>query len=151
MWNFGVKGKDGVPSSCPHIGLVLDYDFAVREKSTKLMNIGNEFQKSLETSMADSDLKLQKFTAIFSCEVNSSDCRALSAPGGFPTSTPSCSGGSKRPNFTTHESHTNRVVERTSASRLQAHEALYRATNGSTLSSGVAQWPPFWYPPPGRG
>jgi hypothetical protein len=42
--------------------------------------MGNDFQKALELSMADGDLRLQKFSGVFSVEVNSKDCQALSAP-----------------------------------------------------------------------
>ena len=56
------------------------------------------------SSTADTDLKLQKFTGIFSCEVNSSDCRALSAPG-LSDIYPQLQRGSKRPNFATRDVH----------------------------------------------
>ena len=45
------------------------------------MNLTSDFQRALETALADSDLRLMRFTSVFTCEVNSAECRALSAPG----------------------------------------------------------------------
>ena len=67
--------------SCPTIELVLDYDTAVRTRQAKLLNLGHDFQKALETAMADSDIRLQHFMGPFTCAVNTQECRALSAPG----------------------------------------------------------------------
>ena len=64
VWGFVVKDRDGTPISCPHIGLVSGYDMAVRERQARLMNMGNDFQKALELSMADGDLRLQKFSGV---------------------------------------------------------------------------------------
>ena len=81
VWNFVVKGRDGVPVSCPHIGIVTDYDIALREKQAKSMNAGHDFQVALQNAMADQDLRMQKFMGPFTCEVTSSECKALTAPG----------------------------------------------------------------------
>ena len=67
VWNFVAKGKDGVPISCPHIGHVQEYDFALRERQAKLMNTGHDFQKALEKAMAGADLRMQKFMGPFTC------------------------------------------------------------------------------------
>ena len=49
VWNFCIKGKDGAPISCPTIGLILDYDLALRTRQAKLLNLGFDFQDALET------------------------------------------------------------------------------------------------------
>ena len=81
VWNFCIKGKDGAPISCPTIGLILDYDLALRTRQAKLLNLGFDFQDALEKAMADPDLRLQHFMGPFTCSVNTPECRALSAPG----------------------------------------------------------------------
>ena len=30
VWSYVVKGGDGLPLTCPHIGLVRNYDYAIR-------------------------------------------------------------------------------------------------------------------------
>jgi hypothetical protein len=81
VWNFVIKGREGQPKSCPHIGHITDYDFALRDKQAELMNTGHDFKRSLEIAMADSDLRMQRFMGPFTVEVNSQDCLALTAPG----------------------------------------------------------------------
>ena len=100
VWNFVVKGKDGVPVACPHIGLVTEYDFAIRQRQAKLMNVGHDFQKAQEMAMADSDLRMQKFMGPFTCEVTTADCKALSAPG-ISDIFPQLQKGAKRSHFAT--------------------------------------------------
>ena len=80
VWGFALK-KDGIPYSCPHIGIVLDYDWAIRSKQSKLLNATHDFQRALEDAIADSDLRLLSFTSPFTCQASSHDCHALSAPG----------------------------------------------------------------------
>ena len=70
-----------MPISCPSLNLVLDYEFAIREKQGKLMDQGHDFQKALETAINDQDLRLQRFMGPCTCSANSAECRALSAPG----------------------------------------------------------------------
>ena len=45
VWGLVVKGSNGQPLACPHIGQVLQYDMAIRELAAKLMKkmkiIGN--------------------------------------------------------------------------------------------------------------
>ena len=81
VWGLVVKGAEGVPLSCPHIGHVLAYDFAIRTLQTKLMKGGMDFQKALETAMADGDTRTLPFTTAFSIEASTPPCRALTAPG----------------------------------------------------------------------
>mgnify|MGYP003333722578 CR=1 FL=1 len=81
VWGLVVKGAGGVPVACPHIGHVLAYGMATRTLQTKLMKGGMDFQKALETAMADVDTRTLHFTTAFSIEASTPQCRALTAPG----------------------------------------------------------------------
>ena len=70
MWGCVVKGSGGQQIPSPHIGLVMDFDRAIRERQAQLMNIWSDFQQALEKALADSDLRLLCFTSVFICEVN---------------------------------------------------------------------------------
>ena len=96
VWGFVVKGANGLPVSCPHIGHVMDFDYALREKQAQLMNVSMDFQAALERALADSDLRLLRFTSVFTCDVTSPECRALSCPG-LSDRFPLMSKGQKRP------------------------------------------------------
>ena len=81
VWGLVVKGAGGTPLACPHIGHVLAYDMAIRTLQARLMKGGLDFQKALETAMADNDTRTLHFTTAFSIEASTPLCRALSAPG----------------------------------------------------------------------
>ena len=80
VWNFTIKGENGQPVACPHQGIVLTYDFAMREFAMELMAGGTDMETALDTAMDDVNLKQTSFLANFTTEGGSSRCRALSAP-----------------------------------------------------------------------
>ena len=145
VWNFVVKGRDGVPIACPHLAMVLDYDFAIRERQAKLMNTGVDFQKALELAMADGDLKLQKFTGVFSVQVSSPECRALTAPG-LSDIYPQLERGAKRANFAEDHAPTPSLSSSTGLSK----SALKRAKTKEKIAAATkgAAPPPKSSPPP---
>ena len=81
VWGFLVKGPNSVPSTCPHIGQVLQYDIAIREFQARLTKGGLDFKSSLEKAMSDEDTRILDFTTAFGMEVHTAQCRALIAPG----------------------------------------------------------------------
>ena len=81
VWAYVVKGGDGQPLSCPHIGLVRNYDFAIRTLQHRLIKGGLDFAKALEKAMHDNDTRTLNFTTPFSMEAQGKECRALTAPG----------------------------------------------------------------------
>ena len=79
-WAFCTKDQDGRPTSCPHLGMVLNYEQAVRSLFTELMEAGLDFQAALERALGDDDTRALHFTAQFSMSSHTPECRALSAP-----------------------------------------------------------------------
>jgi hypothetical protein len=81
VWGFVVMGPDGKPSTCPHIGLVRNYDLAIRTLQHRLMRSGKHFEEALELAMKDADTRTLHFTTPFGMEAKTPACMALSAPG----------------------------------------------------------------------
>ena len=81
VWGFVVKGKGGLPISCPHLGQVLAYELAVRELAVKLMKGKMGWKAAMEAAMADNDTRMLNFTQRFGMESHLPECRALTAPG----------------------------------------------------------------------
>ena len=80
VWNFTSKGEGGVPTACPHQGIVEAYDLALREKVASLMSEGVDIAKAYDDAMKDVGLRNTAFLANFTTEVGSARCRALTAP-----------------------------------------------------------------------
>lgn len=81
VWGYATLDTGGVPVSCPSINHVMAYDFAIRDRVATLLNGGFDYKSAFEKAMADQDLRNLRFTGTYACDVNSSECRALSAPG----------------------------------------------------------------------
>ena len=111
-----------MPISCPSLNLVLDYEFAIREKQSKLMNQGHDFQKALETAINDPDLRLQRFMGPFTCSVNLAECRALSAPG-IRHVFPQLQKGTKRPAAPTHAPPATHIADSPSKGQVKRAKA----------------------------
>ena len=80
VWNFTIKGENGQPVSCPHQGIVLTYDLAMREFAMELMASGVDLEAALDRAMGDVNLKQSSFLANFTTEGGSARCKALSGP-----------------------------------------------------------------------
>ena len=81
IWGMHSLGPDDKPQSCPHIGHVIRYEKAVRTQVVNRMNRGQDIQSAFEAALADDTLKSMNLTVPFTCDANTSECRALSAPG----------------------------------------------------------------------
>jgi hypothetical protein len=81
VWGFVVMGPDGKPSTCPHIGIVRNYDQAIRNLQHRLIKAGKPFEEALELAMNDSDTRTLHFTTPFGMEAKTPACMALTAPG----------------------------------------------------------------------
>ena len=80
VWGFTSTGEDGKPMSCPHIGIVMDFDYKCRESLAKRMAAGTDIEAAFEEIMGDEKLMLKLFTTQFTTQVNTPACKALSAP-----------------------------------------------------------------------
>ena len=101
VWNFTTKGEHGLPNACPHQGLVMDLDFALREKVAELMSSGVDIAKAFDDVMGDMKIRQTAFLCNFAIENGSARCRALTAPAfldihGMGAGSPSKPGGAKR-------------------------------------------------------
>lgn len=80
VWGFHTKDSAGKPLACPHIGIVTDFDFALREKMCEGMADGLDIDDALEAAKKDAHIRnfvlLQQFTA----QMHNKECLALSAP-----------------------------------------------------------------------
>ena len=81
IWGMHSLGPDDKPQSCPHIGHVIRYEKAVRTQVVNRINRGQDIQTAFEAALADETLKSMNLTVPFACHANTSECRALSAPG----------------------------------------------------------------------
>ena len=75
-----MNGENGQPSSCPHIGIVCAYEFAMREKIHAKLSEGIYIDVAFENVMADVNLRNTAFLSLFTTEHTSARCRALTAP-----------------------------------------------------------------------
>ena len=80
VWAFSIKDGNRRPISCPHQGIVEDYDLAIREKVAVLMSEGMDIAAAFDSAMGDKDLKNISFLCPFTTQQNTDRCRALSAP-----------------------------------------------------------------------
>ena len=81
IWGLHSTGPDDKPISCPHIGHIIRYDKSVRGQIAERMNRGQDIKQVWEVSLAYKELKSLNLTVPFTCDADSSECRALSAPG----------------------------------------------------------------------
>ena len=81
IWGMHSLGPDDKPQSCPHIGHVMRYDKAVRTQVNNRMNRGQDIQAAWEAALADDTLKRMNLEIPFTCDANTPECRALTAPG----------------------------------------------------------------------
>ena len=81
VWGLVTLGPDARPMSCPSLTQVLGFDFAIRKKMALLMNSGIDIKTALGYATADPELRQTQFTSSVGVAINTSECRALSAPG----------------------------------------------------------------------
>ena len=81
VWNFATIGESGQPVACPHQGIVMAYDQAIRESVASLMSEGKDMEAAFDLAMGNISLRQTAFLSNFNIENGSSRCRALSAPG----------------------------------------------------------------------
>ena len=81
IWGMHSLGPDDKPQSCPHIGQVMRYEKAVRTQAVNRMNRGQDIQAAFEVALVDDTLKQMNLTIPFTCDANTPECGALTAPG----------------------------------------------------------------------
>lgn len=86
-WLFGpeVGGQGAVDDhdkviASPTMNQVLNYDFRIREEVAKLVNEGKEFKAALEIAEGDEKLRRLHSERPVTVTINTSECRACSAP-----------------------------------------------------------------------
>ena len=68
VWAFSIKDGNRRPVSCPHQGIVEDYDLAIREKVAVLMSEGMDIAAAFDSAMGDKDLKNIAFLCPFTIQ-----------------------------------------------------------------------------------
>ena len=80
VWGFCSRNEADRPVACPHQGIVMAYDFALRKEMCKRMSEGQDLEAALEAAKGDSNLRNFAFLSQFTTEIGTPRCRALSAP-----------------------------------------------------------------------
>ena len=80
VWAFVIRGDNNEPISSPSLRQVCNYDFQLRGLMTRLMRKKVDIKTALERAMNDQDTRTLYFTAGFTMESNTAECKALSAP-----------------------------------------------------------------------
>ena len=80
VWGFCSRNEADRPVSCPHQGIVMSYDFALRKDMCRRMSEGTDIEAALTAARNDVNLRNFAFLAQFTTEIATPRCRALTAP-----------------------------------------------------------------------
>ena len=81
VWGCASLDLNMKPIATPTLQHVLIYDRAIRAKMVELMNEGVDLDSALEAAKKDSEIRSMNFITHVATDINTPQCRAITAPG----------------------------------------------------------------------
>ena len=80
VWGMTTNDEHGNVVATPHIGQVIAFDYQIRKRVADSMNSGVDMEAAFTEAKGDTETRMVHFLNVVSVGINSSECRACTAP-----------------------------------------------------------------------